>query len=40
MGEYLKGICEWVKSEFNANLDPSLFSFEIPPGVDVQNLEE
>ena len=29
-----------VSPQFNANLDPSLFSFEIPPGVDVQKIEE
>jgi outer membrane lipoprotein carrier protein len=29
-----------VSPQFNANLDPSLFSFEIPPGADVQKIEE
>lgn len=29
-----------VSPHFNANLDPSLFSFEIPPGADVQKIEE
>jgi outer membrane lipoprotein carrier protein len=29
-----------VSPQFNASLDPSLFSFEIPPGADVQKIEE
>jgi outer membrane lipoprotein carrier protein len=29
-----------VNPRFNVNLEPSLFSFEIPPGVDVQKIEE
>lgn len=29
-----------VSPQFNANLEPSLFSFEIPPGADVQKIEE
>jgi len=29
-----------ISPQFNANLDSSLFSFEIPPGVDVQKIEE
>jgi outer membrane lipoprotein-sorting protein len=29
-----------VSPQFNAHLDPSLFSFEIPPGADVQKIEE
>ena len=29
-----------VSPQFNANLDPLLFSFEIPPGADVQKIEE
>jgi outer membrane lipoprotein carrier protein len=29
-----------VNPKFNVNLEPSLFSFEIPPGADVQKLEE
>jgi outer membrane lipoprotein carrier protein len=29
-----------VSPQFNANLDPVLFSFEIPPGADVQKIEE
>jgi outer membrane lipoprotein carrier protein len=29
-----------VSPQFNATLDPSLFSFEIPPGAEVQKIEE
>jgi outer membrane lipoprotein carrier protein len=29
-----------VSPQFNANLDASMFSFEIPPGADVQKIEE
>jgi outer membrane lipoprotein carrier protein len=29
-----------VSPQFNANLEPSLFSFEIPPGADVQKIDE
>lgn len=29
-----------VSPQFNANFEPSLFSFEIPPGADVQKIEE
>jgi outer membrane lipoprotein carrier protein len=29
-----------VSPQFNASLDSSLFSFEIPPGADVQKIEE
>lgn len=29
-----------VNPKFNVNLEPSLFSFEIPPGADVQKMEE
>jgi len=29
-----------INPQFNVNLDPSLFSFEIPPGADVQKIEE
>jgi outer membrane lipoprotein carrier protein len=29
-----------VSPQFNATLEPSLFSFEIPPGADVQRIEE
>ena len=31
---------EIVNPRFNANLAPSLFSFEIPPGADVQKLDD
>ncbi len=31
---------EIVNPQFNANLAPSLFSFEIPPGADVQKIDE
>jgi outer membrane lipoprotein carrier protein len=31
---------EIVNPKFNANLAPSLFSFEIPPGADVQKIDE
>lgn len=29
-----------LQPQFNVNLDPSLFRFEIPPGADVQKIEE
>jgi outer membrane lipoprotein carrier protein len=29
-----------ISPQFNATLDPALFSFEIPPGADVQKIEE
>jgi outer membrane lipoprotein carrier protein len=31
---------ELVNPQFNANLADGLFSFEIPPGVEVQKIEE
>jgi outer membrane lipoprotein carrier protein len=31
---------DFVSPQFNANLAPSLFSFEIPPGADVQKIDE
>jgi outer membrane lipoprotein carrier protein len=29
-----------VQPQFNVNLEPSLFSFDIPPGADVQKIDE
>jgi outer membrane lipoprotein-sorting protein len=29
-----------ISPQFNVTLEPSLFSFDIPPGADVQKIEE
>jgi outer membrane lipoprotein-sorting protein len=29
-----------INPQFNVSLEPSLFSFEIPPGADVQKIDE